>query len=175
MENSRERGRDRDKDDGFVEHLVKLNRVSKVVKGGKHPSFAALVVVGDQKGHVGYGFGKSNDVTEAIHKATARARAHLVTVPVKNEMPIIPHEIIGSYKSARVLLRPAVPGTGIIAGGPVRYICDAAGIKDVLSKSLGSRNPINSVKAAFDALENLFDGKTVAKNRGKKSLAELWG
>lgn len=175
MENSRERERDRDKGDGFIEHLIKLNRVSKVVKGGKHPSFAALVVVGDQKGHVGYGFGKSNDVTEAIHKASGRARAHMVTVPVKNDVAVIPHEIVGTYKSANVLLRPAVPGTGIIAGGPVRYICDAAGIRDVLSKSLGSRNPINSVKATFNALENLFDAKVVAKNRGKKSLQELWG
>lgn len=175
MANDRERGRDREKDDGFVEHLVQLNRVSKVVKGGKHASFAALVVVGDQKGKVGYGFGKSNDVTEAIHKASSRARAHMIEVPKKNETPKIPHEIVGEFKSARVLLRPAVAGTGIKAGGAVRYICDAAGINDVVSKSLGSRNPINSVKATFDALEHLMDAKAVAKARGKKSLAELWG
>jgi small subunit ribosomal protein S5 len=175
VDNSRERDRGKDKNDGFTEKLVKLNRVSKVVKGGKHPSFAALVVVGDQKGKVGYGFGKSNDVTEAIRKATDRAKAHLISVPQKNEIPMIPHEIIGNYKSASVLLRPAVPGTGVIAGGAVRAVCDAAGIKDVLSKSLGSKNSINTVKATFDALEHLLDGKTLAKERGKKSLAELWG
>ena len=170
-----ERERDHNKDDGFVEHLVRLNRVSKVVKGGKHASFAALVVVGDKKGHVGYGFGKSNDVTEAIRKASSRARAHLVTVPMKNDTPKIPHEIVGAYKSARALLRPAVAGTGIKAGGAVRFICDAAGINDVVSKSLGSRNPINSVKATFDAIEHMMDAKAVAKARGKKSLAEMWG
>lgn len=173
--NEREKDRNRDRDDGFTEHLVTLNRVSKVVKGGKHASFAAMVVVGDKKGKVGYGFGKSNDVTEAIHKASSRARAHLITVPMKNDTPKIPHEIIGEFKSSRVLLRPAVAGTGIKAGGAVRYICDAAGINDVVSKSLGSRNPINSVKATFDALEHMMDAKTIAKARGKKSLAELWG
>ncbi|MFA6844143.1 MAG: 30S ribosomal protein S5 [Sphaerochaetaceae bacterium] len=175
MENSRERDKDRDKNDGFVEKLVKLNRVAKVVKGGKRFSFAALVVVGDQKGKVGYGFGKANDVTEAIRKAVDRAKAHLITVPIKSGVSTIPHEIIGDFKSASVLLRPAVPGTGVIAGGAVRSICDAVGINDILSKSLGSKNSINTVKATFDALEHLFDAKSVAKNRGKKSLSEMWG
>ncbi|MFA6689371.1 MAG: 30S ribosomal protein S5 [Sphaerochaetaceae bacterium] len=167
-----ERTRNREKNDDFVEKLIKLNRVAKVVKGGRRFSFSALVVVGDQKGKVGYGFGKANDVTEAIRKAVDRAKAHMIEVPMKKTT--IPHEILGEYKSASVLLRPAVPGTGVIAGGAVRAVCDACGINDILSKSLGSKNAINTVKAAFDALEHLFDAKSVAKNRGK-SLNELWG
>ncbi len=158
--------------DGYVEKLVKLNRVAKVVKGGKRFSFSALVVVGYGDGRIGYGFGKANDVTDAIKKASDRAKASLVTVSMKGTT--IPHEIIGKYKSARVILRPAVPGTGVIAGGAVRSVCDACGIKDILSKSLGSKNSMNIVKATFDALENLFDSEEVAKNRGK-SLSEMWG
>lgn len=158
--------------DGYVEKLVKLNRVAKVVKGGKRFSFSALVVVGYGDGRIGYGFGKANDVTDAIKKASDRAKASLVTVSMKGTT--IPHEIIGKYKSARVILRPAVPGTGVIAGGAVRSVCDACGIKDILSKSLGSKNSMNIVKATFDALENLFDSEVVAKNRGK-SLSEMWG
>ena len=135
MERSRER--DNNKNDGYVEKLIKLNRVAKVVKGGRRFSFSALVVVGDQNGKVGYGFGKANDVTEAIRKAVDRAKASMIVVPVKKSS--IPHEIIGNYKSASVLLKPAVPGTGVIAGGAVRAICDACGINDILSKSLGSK------------------------------------
>ncbi len=160
------------KEDVYVEKLVKLNRVSKVVKGGKRFSFSALVVVGDGNGKVGYGFGKANDVTDAIKKASSRARASMITVPLKNST--IPHDVIGKFKSASVILKPAVPGTGVIAGGAVRLVCDAAGIKDIISKSLGSRNGINTVKATFDGLENLFDAAKVAKNRGK-SLKEMWG
>ncbi len=167
-----ERTRDREKNDDYVEKLIKLNRVAKVVKGGRRFSFSALVVVGDQKGKVGYGFGKANDVTEAIRKAVDRAKTHMVEVPMKKST--IPHEVTGNYKSASVLLKPAVPGTGVIAGGAVRAVCDACGINDILSKSLGSKNSINTVKAAFDALEHLFDAKSVAKNRGK-SLSEMWG
>ena len=117
-ERDRNRDRDRDRNDGYVEKLIKLNRVAKVVKGGRRFSFSALVVVGDQKGKAGYGFGKANDVTEAIRKATERAKANMITVPMKKST--IPHEIIGNYKSASVLLKPAVPGTGVIAGGPAR-------------------------------------------------------
>ena len=135
MERSRER--DNNKNDGYVEKLIKLNRVAKVVKGGRRFSFSALVVVGDQNGKVGYGFGKANDVTEAIRKAVDRAKASMIVVPVKKSS--IPLEIIGNYKSASVLLKPAVPGTGVIAGGAVRAICDACGINDILSKSLGSK------------------------------------
>lgn len=160
-----------EKKDAYVEKLVKLNRVSKVVKGGKRFSFSALVVVGDGQGKVGYGFGKANDVSDAIRKATSKARSSMITVPLKEST--IPHDVIGKYKSASVIMKPAVPGTGVIAGGAVRLVCDAAGIKNIISKSLGSRNGINTVKAAFDGLENLFDAAKVAKSRGK-SLKEMW-
>ena len=166
-----EKGKDREVKDGCIEKLVKLNRVTKVVKGGKRFSFSALVVVGYGDGRVGYGFGKANDVSDAIRKATDKAKAHLITVPLRGTT--IPHDIVGNYKSASVLLKPAVPGTGVKAGGAVRLVCDAAGIRDVLSKSLGSRNGINTVKAAFDALEHMFDAGAVAKTRGK-TLKEMW-
>ena len=117
--------KDREVKDGCIEKLVKLNRVAKVVKGGKRFSFSALVVVGYGDGRVGYGFGKANDVSDAIRKATDKAKAHLINVPLKGTT--IPHDIIGKYKSASVLLRPAVPGTGVKAGGAVRLVCDAAG------------------------------------------------
>lgn len=160
------------KDQEYVEKLIKLNRVAKVVKGGRRFSFSALVVVGDQKGRVGYGFGKANDVTEAIRKSVEKAKSNMIEVPLKRTS--IPHEIQGEYKSAKVLLRPAAAGTGVIAGGPVRAVMDACGIHDILSKSLGSKNTINIVKAVFDGLENLFDAREVANNRGK-SLNEMWG
>ena len=166
-----EKSRDKEFKEGYVEKLVKLNRVSKTVKGGKRFSFAALVVVGYGDGRVGYGFGKANDVTDAIRKATDKAKSSLITVPLKGNT--IPHEMVGNFKSASVLLKPAVPGTGVIAGGAVRLVCDAAGIKDVLSKSLGSRNAINTVKATFDAFEHLYDAGAVAKSRGK-TLKEMW-
>lgn len=167
-----DRSRKDDRKDGYVEKLIKLNRVSKVVKGGRRYSFSALVVVGDQKGKVGYGFGKANDVTDAIRKAVDRAKEGMITLPLKNGT--IPHECTGNFKSASVLIKPAVPGTGVIAGGAVRALCDAAGITDILGKSLGSTNTINTVKAAFDAFEHLFDARVMAKNRGK-SLKEMWG
>ncbi len=166
-----EKGKDREVKDGCIEKLVKLNRVAKVVKGGRRFSFSALVVVGYGDGRVGYGFGKANDVTDAIRKATDKAKAHLITVPLKGST--IPHDITGKFKSASVLLRPAVPGTGVKAGGAVRLVCDAAGIRDILSKSLGSRNGINTVKATFDALEHMYDAAAVAKTRGK-TLKEMW-
>ncbi len=163
---------DRNKGNELVEKLVKLNRVSKVVKGGRRFSFSALVVVGDQKGKVGYGSGKANDITEAIRKAVDKAKESMITVPMVKDS--IPHQIVGNFKSASVLLKPGVPGTGVIAGGAVRHVMDACGIKDVLSKSLGSKNSVNTVKATFVALENLFDAKELAKSRGK-SLSEMWG
>ena len=167
-----EKSRDRDRDQEYVEKLIKLNRVAKVVKGGRRFSFSALVVVGDQKGRVGYGFGKANDVSEAIRKSIDKAKGSMIEVPLKRTS--IPHEIVGEFKSASVLLKPAAPGTGVIAGGPVRAVMDACGIHDILSKSLGSKNTINIVKAVFNGLENLFDAKKVAKNRGK-TLNEMWG
>lgn len=167
-----EKAKDKEVKDSCVEKLIKLNRVAKVVKGGRRFSFSALVVVGYGDGRVGYGFGKANDVTDAIRKATDKAKAHLITVPLKGNT--IPHEMLGKYKSASVLIRPAVPGTGVIAGGAVRAVADAAGIKDMLSKSLGSKNSINTVKATFDAFEHLFNAREIAANRGK-SLKEMWG
>ncbi|NOY07896.1 MAG: 30S ribosomal protein S5 [Spirochaetes bacterium] len=155
----------------FVEKLVKLNRVAKVVKGGRRFSFSALVVVGDKKGNVGFGFGKANDVADAIRKSVEKAKKSMIRVPIKKNT--FPHVVIGKYKSASVLLKPATPGTGIIAGGPVRAVLEAAGVKDILSKSLGSKNAINIVKAVFNGIENLLDAKAIAESRGK-TLKELW-
>lgn len=160
------------KDDQLVEKLIKLNRVAKVVKGGRRFSFSALTVVGDQKGSVGFGFGKANDVSEAIRKSVDKAKKSMVKVPVKGST--LPHETIGDFKSASVLLRPAAPGTGIIAGGPVRAVMEACGVNDIMCKSLGSKNSMNILKATFAGLSNIMDAKQVAKNRGKK-LSEMWG
>lgn len=156
----------------FVEKLVRLNRVAKVVKGGRRFSFSALVVVGDKNGRVGVGFGKANDVAEAIRKGLEKAKKAVVKVPIKKNT--IPHQITGVYKGAKVLLKPAAPGTGIIAGGPVRAIMEAMGVTDILSKSLGSGNSMNIVKAVMNGLENLMDAAQIAAGRGKK-LDEMWG
>ena len=158
--------------DNFMEKLVKLNRTAKVVKGGRSFSFSALTVVGDRAGMVGFGFGKAKDVTEAIRKSIERAKRVLIKLPVKNGT--IPHEVTGEYKATHVLLKPACPGSGIIAGGPVRAIMEAGGVTDVLSKCVGSRSSINIVRAVFNGVDNMMDAKTVAKNRGK-TLKDLWG
>ncbi|MCQ2241199.1 30S ribosomal protein S5 [Treponema sp.] len=158
--------------DEFVEKLVKLNRTAKTVKGGRRMSFSALTVVGDKKGRIGFGFGKANDVTEAIRKSLDKAKSNLITVPMKNGT--LPHEMIGKYKSSEVLLKPACPGTGIIAGGPVRAVLDACGITDVISKSQGSRTSVNVVRATFNAVEKMMDARAVAQNRGK-TLKDMWG
>ena len=160
-----------EKDNEYVEKLIKLNRVSKVVKGGRRFSFSALVVVGDQNGRVGYGFGKANDVAEAIRKSMDKAKKSMVKVPMQRTT--IPHQVNGRYKSAEVLLKPATPGTGVIAGGPVRAIMDACGIHDILSKSLGSQNTMNIVKAVFAGFDGIMDAKKIAKDRGK-TLQEMW-
>lgn len=160
------------KEDQLVEKLIKLNRVAKVVKGGRRFSFSALTVVGDQNGSVGFGFGKANDVSEAIRKSVDKAKKSMVKVPVKGST--LPHEIIGDFKSASVLLRPAAPGTGIIAGGPVRAVMEACGVNDIMCKSLGSKNSMNILKATFSGLSGIMDAKQIAKNRGKK-LNEMWG
>jgi small subunit ribosomal protein S5 len=156
----------------YIEKLIRLNRVAKVVKGGRRFSFSALVVVGDQKGKVGYGFGKANDVAEAIRKSIEKAKHNMISVPMQKST--IPHQVIGRFNSAEVLLKPASPGTGVIAGGPVRAVMEAAGINDILSKSLGSQNTMNILKATFDGLEHIFNAKKVAKDRGK-TLQEMWG
>lgn len=166
------RGREREKNDDFVEKLVELNRTAKVVKGGRRFSFAALTVVGDKKGHVGYGFGKANDVTEAIRKSVDKAKHNLVYLPIRNGT--VPHEAIGKYKASNVMVKPARPGTGVIAGGAVRAVMDAAGVTDIISKSLGSRSAVNVVRATFDAISQMMDAKAVAEARGK-TLNEMWG
>ena len=166
------RSEDREQPKEFVEKLVKLNRTAKTVKGGRRMAFSALTVVGDQKGRVGYGFGKANDVSEAIRKSIDRAKRNLVVLPMKNGT--LPHEMLGKFKSSSVLIRPACPGTGVIAGGAVRAVMDAAGITDVVSKSLGSNASVNVVRATFDAISKLMDARSVAQNRGK-TLKDLWG
>jgi len=169
----RDRGRDREfVEKEFVEKLVKLNRTAKVVKGGRRFSFSALTVIGDRKGKVGYGFGKANDVSEAIRKSIDKAKRSMVKLPIKNGT--IPHEVTGLFKSSHVLLKPARSGTGIIAGGPVRAIMEAGGVTDVLSKSIGSSSQYNVVKATFDCISKMMDAKTISRNRGK-SLSEMWG
>lgn len=156
----------------FVEKLVRLNRIAKVVKGGRRFSFSALTVVGDRNGHVGYGFGKANYVSDAIRKSIERAKHNLITLPQKKTT--IPHQVVGRFKSAQVLLKPASPGTGIIAGGPVRAVMEAAGVRDILSKSQGSSNSMNIVKAVFQGISELMDARQVAAARGK-TLKEFWG
>ena len=145
---------ERKSESGLVERVIKISRVSKVVKGGKNFSFSALVVTGDGKGNVGIGLGKSNEVVEAIKKGTAQANKAFIKVDLKDNT--IPHEVIGKFKASRVIMKPAGPGTGVIAGGPVRAMCDAAGIKNILTKTLGSRNAVNVVKAAEDGFRNLM-------------------
>ena len=169
----RERERDRDADDGVIDKLVTINRVAKVVKGGRRFAFAALVVVGDQKGRVGYGAGKAREVPEAIRKATERAKRAMIRVPMK-EGRTLHHDVEGHYGAGSVILRSATAGTGIIAGGPLRAVFETLGIGDVVAKSLGSRNPHNMVKATFAALQKCASPRSVANRRGKK-VAELFG
>jgi small subunit ribosomal protein S5 len=165
-----QRDRDRGGDDRkseYADKLVHINRVAKVVKGGKRFGFAALVVVGDQQGQVGFGHGKAREVPEAIRKATEAARRGLVRVPMRDKRTLH-HDSEGRHGAGKVVLRSAPPGTGIIAGGPMRAVFEMLGVRDVVAKSLGSTNPYNMVRATFDALKAQENPRGVASRRGKK-------
>ena len=164
----RDRGpRDRDDDDELIDKLVHINRVAKVVKGGRRFSFGALVVVGDGRGRVGFGTGKAREVPEAIRKATDKAKRSMIRVPLR-EGRTLHHDVGGRFGAGKVLLRAAPPGTGIIAGGPMRAVFETMGVQDVVAKSMGSANPHNMVKATFKALTNCVSPRGVASRRGKK-------
>lgn len=157
----------------FEERVVTINRVTKVVKGGRRFRFSALVVVGNKKGQVGFGTGKANEVPDAIKKAIENAKANLITVPIIDGRTI-PHDIIGNHGAGNVLLKPAKPGTGVIAGGSVRAVLELAGIHDIVSKSLGSNTPVNMVRATFDGLKNLKTVEDVAALRDR-TVEEILG
>jgi small subunit ribosomal protein S5 len=166
----RDRDRGEERDGEFVDKLVHINRVAKVVKGGRRFGFAALVVVGDQKGRVGFGHGKAREVPEAIRKATDAAKRAMIRVPLR-EGRTLHHDVVGRHGAGRVAVRAAPPGTGIIAGGPMRAVFETLGIQDVVAKSMGSSNPYNMVRATFNALTREDSPRSVAARRGLKVSA----
>jgi small subunit ribosomal protein S5 len=170
-DNRRDHRRDRDETPEFADRLVAINRVSKTVKGGKRFGFAALVVVGDQKGRVGFGKGKAKEVPEAIRKATEQAKRNLMRVPLR-EGRTLHHDMEGRHGAGRVVMRSAAQGTGIIAGGPMRAVFEMLGVQDVVAKSIGSQNPYNMIRATLDGLRKESSPRQVAQRRGKK-VAEI--
>ena len=166
-DNRRGKRRDRDETPEFADRLVAINRVSKTVKGGKRFGFAALVVVGDQKGRVGFGKGKAKEVPEAIRKATEQAKRQMIRVPLR-EGRTLHHDMNGRHGAGKVVMRTAPAGTGIIAGGPMRAVFEMVGIQDVVSKSIGSQNPYNMIRATMDGLRKESSPRNVAQRRGKK-------
>ena len=173
-ENRRGRGRNREEETPeFADRLVAINRVSKTTKGGKNFGFAALVVVGDQKGRVGFGKGKAKEVPEAIRKATEQAKRNLIRVPLR-EGRTLHHDVEGRHGAGKVVMRTAPEGTGIIAGGPMRAVFEMLGVKDVVSKSIGSQNPYNMIRATIDGLNKEASPRMVAQRRGKK-VADILG
>ena len=170
MRDTNDRGGREERDSEFIDRLVHINRVAKVVKGGRRFGFAAIVVVGDQRGHVGHGAGKAREVPEAIRKATEAAKRTLIRVPLR-EARTLHHDVTGRHGAGKVVLRSAPAGTGIIAGGPMRAVFETLGMHDVVAKSMGSSNPYNMVRATFDALKSQMHPKDVAAQRGIKYSA----
>ncbi|MDA8708572.1 30S ribosomal protein S5 [Hellea sp.] len=166
-EDNRRRGRDEEKENEFIDRLVHINRVAKTVKGGRNMSFAALVIVGDEKGRVGFGKGKAREVPEAIRKASEEAKKTMIRVPLR-EGRTLHHDVRGRHGAGKIVMRAAPPGTGVIAGGPMRAVLECLGVQDVVGKSLGTSNPYNMVRATFDGLKSMESPRTIANKRGKK-------
>lgn len=156
-----------EEDNEFIDRLVHINRVAKTVKGGRRMGFAALVIVGDEKGRVGFGKGKAREVPEAIRKATEEAKKTMIRVPLR-EGRTLHHDLKGRHGAGKVIMRAAPPGTGVIAGGPMRAVLECLGVQDVVGKSIGTSNPYNMVRATFDALKKMESPRTIASKRGKK-------
>ena len=165
------RGKREEEENEFTDRLVHINRVAKTVKGGRNMSFAALVIVGDEKGRVGFGKGKAREVPEAIRKASEEAKKTMIRVPLR-EGRTLHHDTRGRHGAGKIVLRSAPPGTGVIAGGPMRAVLECLGVQDVVGKSIGTSNPYNMVRATFDALKRMESPRTIANKRGKK-VAEI--
>ena len=166
-EDNRRGKRNEEQDNEFIDRLVHINRVAKTVKGGRNMSFAALVIVGDEKGRVGFGKGKAREVPEAIRKATEEAKKTMIRVPLR-EGRTLHHDVRGRHGAGKIVMRAAPPGTGVIAGGPMRAVLECLGVQDVVGKSLGTSNPYNMVRATFEGLKNMESPRTIANKRGKK-------
>ncbi|MBT3592368.1 30S ribosomal protein S5 [Hellea sp.] len=166
-EDNRRGKRNEEQESEFIDRLVHINRVAKTVKGGRNMSFAALVIVGDEKGRVGFGKGKAREVPEAIRKATEEAKKTMIRVPLR-EGRTLHHDVRGRHGAGKIVMRAAPPGTGVIAGGPMRAVLECLGVQDVVGKSLGTSNPYNMVRATFEGLKNMESPRTIANKRGKK-------